>query len=1314
MPDRPCPPRRSVRRAVRLGAPVLAGVLVVGLLPGVAGATLTTNEYAAPALTVVSDGADGIAVTCGGVGGDDLLVNGASPTTGSGVDACTTVSTITLTGGPGANTITVDATSGVGMSALATVTASGGGGDDTLELTGGTIATVTINGDAGLDTLEVVGAITTLTLNGGGDDDTFNIVDGTASAQVDGGLGVDTLSYATRTAAVTATVGGVAPGLNSQAGIENLVGSPQGDTLTGDGGPNAISGGLGTDTISGAAGNDTIDGGLGADQLNGDADADDISFGLGDNVTGGTGDDTLHPYPGESADSLDAGLGTDVLDYTGFATAVTVDLSVPTATGVTVLAAGVEDVVGGAGNDTLTGGSVPNELSGGDGADTIAFGLDDVVAGGNGNDVLRPTPDEAAVSIDGGSGTNGLDYSAFDAAHPVAVDLSVPSATGVAGAVTAIQDVTGGAGADTITGSVGANTLVGGAGADTISGGSGNDDITFGLGDVVTGGPNDDTLHPTAGQSAASLDAGTGTDVLDYTGFVAAVTVDLGAPTATGVTALTAGVEDVVGGSGADTLTGGTGPNELSGGDGADTIAFGEDDVVVGGNGDDVFRPTPDEDAASVDGEAGTNRLDYSTYDLAHPVSVDLSLQSATGVAGAVVGIQNVTGGAGADSIAGSSAANTLLGGAGDDQLIGGDGGADTLTGGADDDTAVVFGSASVDTITVAATSVVVGGVTTAVSAETVSVQAFDGADTVTVTPSATVGFFLVGGPQSDTLNYNSSGLTGVTNVDPTISATGVEDVDYALFESLTFGEPVNTVLPAITGTATVPQTLTASNGTWTGATPFSYAHQWVRCNAAGASCVDIAGQTGTSYVLAAADIGGTIRVRVTADNPAPTGASATSAQTAVVAAVPGTPNAPGVSSGQAGELLVSWTAPAANSSAVTGYVVRINGGTPTSVAGTSTTLTGLVPGQSYSITVAAVNAVGTGASSAPTSGVAGAAVPATPAAPAIVTGATGSVVITWVAPADGGSAITGYEIRVNGGAAINRAAGSTSLTIGGLTPGSTVSVTVAAKNAVGTSAQSAAGTGRAGASVGYWMLERNGFIYRFGAAADFTGPTLAAGVTAVDAESTPSGNGLLVLASNGSLYAYGDAPFFGGVDTATLNAGERVSSISVTPSGGGYWVFTNRGRVVAFGNAPFLGDLTSFTLNGPVLDAVPTPSGLGYYMVGSDGGVFSFGDAVFYGSMGGAHLNKPVAGLVPDPDGVGYWLVATDGGVFAFDAGFRGSMGGTTLNAPVNGMIAYGNGYLMVASDGGVFNFATDLAFQGSLGATPPANPIVAITALG
>jgi len=96
---------------------------------------------------------------------------------------------------------------------------------------------------------------------------------------------------------------------------------------------------------------------------------------------------------------------------------------------------------------------------------------------------------------------------------------------------------------------------------------------------------------------------------------------------------------------------------------------------------------------------------------------------------------------------------------------------------------------------------------------------------------------------------------------------------------------PVNTALPTISGTTTQGQQLTAGNGTWDNS-PTTYTYQWRRCDSSGASCVDIAGATASTYTLAGADAFSTIRVVVTAANSYGS-ASATSAQTAVVATVP-------------------------------------------------------------------------------------------------------------------------------------------------------------------------------------------------------------------------------------------------------------------------------------------------------------------------------------------------------------------------------------------------------------------------------------------
>jgi len=92
---------------------------------------------------------------------------------------------------------------------------------------------------------------------------------------------------------------------------------------------------------------------------------------------------------------------------------------------------------------------------------------------------------------------------------------------------------------------------------------------------------------------------------------------------------------------------------------------------------------------------------------------------------------------------------------------------------------------------------------------------------------------------------------------------------------------PVNTTPPVISGTATVGQTLTTTDGTWSN-TPTSFSYQWLRCNGGGNSCTSIPGATQKTYALAAADSGHTIRARVTATS-ADGSASAQSDQTAAV-----------------------------------------------------------------------------------------------------------------------------------------------------------------------------------------------------------------------------------------------------------------------------------------------------------------------------------------------------------------------------------------------------------------------------------------------
>jgi hypothetical protein len=77
----------------------------------------------------------------------------------------------------------------------------------------------------------------------------------------------------------------------------------------------------------------------------------------------------------------------------------------------------------------------------------------------------------------------------------------------------------------------------------------------------------------------------------------------------------------------------------------------------------------------------------------------------------------------------------------------------------------------------------------------------------------------------------------------------------------------VNVVLPTIMGVAQEGLQLEASPGVWSGTEPITYAYQWRRCDAGGGACVDISGETGYTYIVRPADVGGTLRIRVTASN---------------------------------------------------------------------------------------------------------------------------------------------------------------------------------------------------------------------------------------------------------------------------------------------------------------------------------------------------------------------------------------------------------------------------------------------------------------
>ena len=338
----------------------------------------------------------------------------------------------------------------------------------------------------------------------------------------------------------------------------------------------------------------------------------------------------------------------------------------------------IENVIGGAGNDTINGDGNNNVLTGGAGNDTlIGNGGNDTLNGGAGNDTMNGGAGNDTML--GGVGNdlyivdNALDVVTEAAGEGTDTVNTSVSYTLAAGSEVEILNgtvrlgltltgnefnntVNGAGGNDTLFGGAGNDTLNGGAGADTMSGGLGNDTyIVDNAGDVVTeaAGQGTDTVNTSVSYTLA---AGSEVEILNGT---------VGVAGTVGLTLTGNEFDNTVNGAAAnDTLFGGAGNDRLNGGAGADAMS--------GGTGNDTY-------IVDNAGDVVTENLSEGTD------TVNTNLASYT--LGANVENLNFTG-AGNFAGTGNTLANVIVGGAGNDTLDdGGVGGADTLNGGAGNDT---------------------------------------------------------------------------------------------------------------------------------------------------------------------------------------------------------------------------------------------------------------------------------------------------------------------------------------------------------------------------------------------------------------------------------------------------------------------------------------------------------------------------------------------------------------------------------------------------------------------------------------------------
>ncbi|MGB0661533.1 MAG: calcium-binding protein [Mangrovicoccus sp.] len=496
---------------------------------------------------------------------------------------------------------------------------------------------------------------------------------------------------------IPTSIPGPAPVIEDQvidgtSGDETLTGGEGNDTIRAGGGNDRVLGNGGKDVLHGESGNDVIGGGAGDDDIFGGSGHDKAYGGAGnDFLRGQDGNDALNG--GEGADTLDGGNGRDTASYTSSDAGVQVALNIGSAAQSGGDAEGdilrnIENILGSAHDDVLTGNNGANKIVGGDGDDVIDAGtgrdtvdggagddtvivrdgLDRSYEGGDGYDTMRVLDrvglrgdDEAtgfeALEIVAAAGRNALlrvdaDQMTFQEISfetqngrsafveifgdgETAVDLSQVALSGFDSADK--FRFFGAAGDEAFTGTALADGILGRAGDDTLKGDGGDDFIEGGDGaDLLFGGTGNDLLRGQNGQ------------------------------------------DDIRGGDGNDTLEGGKGADDISGGTGNDILRGGDgNDVLEGGKGADTLN--------------GGNGRDTASYaSSAKGVQVALNIGTAAQSGGDAEGdilasFENITGSAHDDVLTGNSAANVILGGNGNDVIDAGTG-SDTVDGGAGDD----------------------------------------------------------------------------------------------------------------------------------------------------------------------------------------------------------------------------------------------------------------------------------------------------------------------------------------------------------------------------------------------------------------------------------------------------------------------------------------------------------------------------------------------------------------------------------------------------------------------------------------------------